>query len=111
MIGEEFERLPVQKNPVAVTVHDRSPPAIIAAAILSHTAQVIALKKPARHSDVIEYMVYTLNEAPPIGGEQGFLTVDGRFVDRVVAKHCAVMNRQLLPRASGLPELFSEDVW
>jgi hypothetical protein len=106
----DFIRLPTT-GMSTVTVHDHSPPPIIAAAILGHDGQIVALQKPCRHQHIISYMVTELGHPAPIDGRQGFLTLDGKFVNRVVAKHCAVMNKQLLPRAMDLKDLYSEDVW
>lgn len=43
--------------------------------------------------------------------EQGFLTNEDDFVDRVEAKKIAREADQLLDRASPLKYLFSEDLW
>lgn len=54
----------------------------------------------------------------PITGQQGFLTSDGMFVDRVKANEIAVAAKQTLPApCNGTPfeqrgrQLFSEDLW
>jgi hypothetical protein len=72
--------------------------------------KIHALPKPARHPNVIKMMVQ-LGYPTPILGEQGFITSDGVFVNRLEAKVIAKAANQLLPRASKLDQLFSEDVW
>ena len=84
---------------------------IIGVAIISHNGEVISLPKPNRHHNVIHYMVKELNHPTSIRGQQGFITENGTFVDRVSAKYIARFHNQLLEREAGLEELFSEDVW
>ena len=84
---------------------------IVGVAIISHKGEVISLPKPNRHHNVIHYMVKELNHPIPIKGQQGFITENGTYVDRVSAKYIATWHNQLLPRESGLDELFSECVW
>jgi len=83
----------------------------IVAAALQLDGVTHSLPRPKRHHDVM----YALDEAywqKHMGKERsGFLTSDGRFVNRFEAKDIARHAGQLLKRASKLPELFSEDVW
>lgn len=46
----------------------------------------------------------------PITGEQGFLTEEGEFVDRLRGAEMALSNGQV-PALRWPPELFSEDLW
>lgn len=46
----------------------------------------------------------------PGGKAQGFMTSDGRFVDRKEALEIAIKAEQILPDA-GKNELWSEDLW
>ena len=81
---------------------------IKAAAIRNkETGVVWSLPVPARHHDLI----WVCTEWDQSKFEQGFLTDDNRYVDRIEAKQIAIANNQLLPRAGNLDALFSEDVW
>ena len=78
-----------------------------AAAIRDNTGAVHTLPAPARHNEIIKSMFPKVDPED----ERGFLLSDGRFVDRVKAKRIAEAAGQLLPDASTLPKLYSEDVW
>ena len=69
-----------------------------------------SLPKPNRHHDVIR-MIHEQTGSMNIHGEQGFLDADGKFLRRKPAKWRAERTGQLLPRASSLDILFSEDIW
>ena len=84
---------------------------IVGVVIIAYDGEIISLPKPNRHHHVIRYMADVLKHPCPIKGTQGFITENGTFVDRVSAKYIAKYHNQLLPRASYLKELFSEDVW
>lgn len=47
----------------------------------------------------------------PVTGEQGFVTSDGRFVDRVEAGRIAIKARQILTLTHHQEDLFSEELW
>jgi hypothetical protein len=70
-----------------------------------------SLPKPNRHHHVIRDIIYKRPELRYVDGQQGFLDEDGAFLSRAAAKIVAVECCQLLPRASSLDILFSEDVW
>lgn len=79
---------------------------------------VHSVPKPGRHHDVIRVVHEATGE--PVGGEQGFVTSTGRFVNRLVARRIAENARQLIAGrkdSDGIPyvatddRLFSEDVW
>lgn len=80
------------------------------AAILGKDGQVYSVEPPGRHCDVIRSM---FAQGSPCSGDapQGFLLSDGTFVDRQRAKEVAREAGQLLPQASRLPQLYSEDLW
>lgn len=84
---------------------------IVAVAVRDEKGVIHTLPAPARHHDVVREMhdKGLRNMGPDI--EQGFLLSDGRFCRRKPAKRIAERAGQLLPRASKLAELFSEDVW
>lgn len=84
---------------------------IIGVAIIGYDGNVYSLPKPNRHHHVIHMMVKQYNHPIPINGEQGFITNEGKFVNRIEAKVIAVNNNQLTSRAGNEEELFSEDVW
>jgi hypothetical protein len=65
---------------------------------------------PARHHDVIRYMVEGCGLAPPCSGEQGFIVTGGRFVGRVEAGKIAVEGGQIA-KLERPPRLYSEDLW
>lgn len=94
----------------------------IAAAAIRVGQMVYALPSPARHHTVMWWLAGLGPDTKPHGGpviyaghipehEQGFITSRGLFVGREAARSIAENAKQLLPRASALPELYSEDVW
>lgn len=88
-----------------------SGPERISVAAISFEGVVYALPRPGRHHNIFRLMK-ALGVPPPRGKEeQGFLTSEGRFVDREEGKLIAVAQGQLIPRASKTSNLFSECVW
>lgn len=83
-------------------------PLAVAAAILQD-GTIYSLPAPARHHNVMDWMVHNL-DIDKVTGRQGFLMSDGRFFTRRQAKAAAEHNNQML-KASSLSELFSEDLW
>ncbi|TAL43350.1 MAG: hypothetical protein EPN91_06590 [Salinibacterium sp.] len=83
---------------------------VAAAAIRDIDGEVFTVPPPGRHHDVIRMMFEKGRECPSLDC-QGFVLSDGRFASRKAAKVVAEASGQLLPRASRLRELFSEDVW
>ncbi len=84
---------------------------IVAAAIQIENI-TISLPQPARHGHVLACAVDYLSVEPGVG-VQGFLTSEGRFVNRIQARQIAHIAGQN-PTYSGnpqSPELFSEDLW
>lgn len=83
---------------------------IVAAAIKHPSGRVYSVPAPGRHHNVIALMVKE-RAGQVMQSEQGFLTSDDRFVDRIEARAIATAAAQLLERDGGLPKLYSEDVW
>jgi hypothetical protein len=83
---------------------------LIVAAAIRQDGMVCSVPRPGRHGDIIRKMAEA-GISIPINGEQGFLTSDGLFVDRVRAKMIAALAEQIMPGRGQHRELFSEDVW
>ena len=82
----------------------------IVAAAIKQGNMICSVPRPGRHHDVIREMAKA-GIPIPIVGEQGFLTSEGRFVGRKVAKNIALLAGQILSEQGNLTQLFSEDVW
>ncbi len=85
---------------------------MIVAAAIKENGLIHFLPMPARHHDVIRAMVK--NGYPkPIKGEQGFVTIAGRFVNRNLALKIAILAGQLTMenKKGNQNDLFSEDLW
>lgn len=94
-----------------ISASNTNPLRVTAAAIRDIDGVVFSVPPPGRHHNVIWLMAEKhLRPCPPIRN-QGFLLSDGSFAERKPAKIIAERAGQLLPRASELEELFSEDVW
>lgn len=83
----------------------------ITAAAIYHGA-IVSLPAPARHFTILHTMSIVMGvDTTQIGpSQEGFLTSDGRFVNRVEAYHIAWKAGQL-KEDKLTPELFSEDLW
>ena len=95
----------------AIYTLDREPKVgdLIVAAAIKQGKMVCFVAQPGRHHDVIRAMA-AAGIPIPINGEQGFLTNEGVFVGRKLAKVIATRAGQVLsPRDHD--QLFSEDVW
>ncbi len=87
---------------------------IIGAAVISSNGDMFAMAPPARHGDVIRYMVTQGRKSQEVfDAEQGFVTSTCRFVNRQEAYQIAKENGQLIrPEIDHIPgTLFSENVW
>lgn len=85
-------------------------PELIVAAAVYHGC-VISLPKPARHHTILHSLSLMGIDAMLIHGDnQGFITSEGRYVNRVEAFGIAYKAEQI-PRGSKGPQLFSEDLW
>lgn len=91
-------------------------PERITAVAIKVGAMVVHMPEPYRHHDIIGKLPFGYT----LGGQQGFLTNTGRFVDRREAKRIAEAAKQIIANerdAKGVPfkrthpELFSEDLW
>lgn len=85
-------------------------PCRIVAAAICEGKMVCSSPRPGRHHDVIRAMA-TAGIPIPIIGTQGFLTSDGVFVDRVVAREIAERAGQIVTKHGSPNELYSEDIW
>jgi hypothetical protein len=83
---------------------------IVAAAI--HHGATISLPPPARHHTVLQTMSIVMGvDATLVRPEnEGFLTSEGCFVNRVEAYHIAWRVGQI-EEDKQVPELYSEDLW
>jgi hypothetical protein len=82
---------------------------IVRAAVRDCDGEVFHLAPPARHHTIIHKF-----RVRPGREDQGFLTSQGRYVDRLEAMAIAKSAGQLKrPETGGYqgPELFSEDLW
>lgn len=87
-----------------------SKPEIIVAAAVYHGC-VISLPRPARHHTILHTLDAMGIDAIKIHGDnQGFITSEGRYVNRVEAFGIAYRAKQLITNSKG-PQLFSEDLW
>lgn len=75
---------------------------------------VWSLPEPKRHGDVLMLMYEMMgDEHAGMDGEQGFMTNQGRFVDRKIGRRIAIASGQY-GDGEGPPhpeQLFSEDLW
>ncbi len=65
-----------------------------------------------RHADAFQILKefgYSRNDYETSQEDQGFLTEDGIFFNRVAAKKIAIRENQI--ESSPYPELYSEDLW
>lgn len=88
---------------------------VSAAAWRDGEGNVISLPAPARHGDVIVYMVDKLGYPKPIYDgpryTSGFVLTDGRFVDRREAKQVAWAANQILVDRTLHDDLYTENLW
>jgi len=91
----------------------------IVAAAIKHGEMVCFVPRPGRHHDIMRAMARA-GLPIPITGRQGFVTSEGKFVNRTEARQIAEKAAQLIagrrdakgvPYVFEHPELFSEDVW
>ena len=86
---------------------------LVQSAAIKWEGLVLSMDRPARHGDLIrELSRLGLPEA--CHGEQGFVTSDGKFVDRQSAYEIAMRAGQILATAQSLfpgRDLFTEDLW
>ncbi len=81
---------------------------IATAAIKLKNGCIISLPRPARHHDIINAMA----AIGVIAIEQGFLTDEGTFVDRLEGWNIAQGAGQIIYVCGGAPgELYSDNLW
>ncbi len=73
---------------------------ITGVALLCEEHGLIALPKPCRHGHIFALCAFMGIDPEPC--EQGFVTSEGRFIDRKQAAQLIGFEK---------PELFSEDIW
>ncbi|MGQ7794495.1 hypothetical protein ACUN0C_18985 [Faunimonas sp. B44] len=73
-------------------------------AAIRYKGTIYSQHRPARHHDIIRYM-HQQGFGPECMHEQGFVTTDGRFVNRREA--AALVDQPL----KWPPLLYSEDLW
>ena len=85
----------------------------IVAAAIKIDGFVAMVPAPGRHHHVLHRLADG-GYPTPIGGVQGFVTDEGKFVDRTTAMDIARRSKQLLSREGQHGpggHLFSEDLW
>lgn len=82
---------------------------MITAAAIVYEGRLYTLPKPARHFDVIKVIWQEIKKQVTCE-TQGFVTDEGKFLDRIEAgKHALACGQ--LKELSCPPDLYSEDVW
>lgn len=83
----------------------------IVAAAVQYEGVTFSLPRPARHAQVLHSLDGHLPQDAIAACCQGFLTSDGRFVNRVQARHIAHLAGQNPKTTGNSRDLFSEDLW
>lgn len=97
----------VPSEPVAPV----EPVECITAAAIQWDGVTYSLPKPARHGQVLHSVEDVLGAEKSAFATQGFLTSEGRFVNRVQALQIAHRANQIIKKTGGDRDLYSEDVW
>jgi len=85
---------------------------ISAAAIRLPTGVVVSVRPPLRHHDCFQAArAQGIMFGEMHGGEQGFVTSEGRFVGRCDALPIAQTAGQIVGKTQPEDKLFSEDMW
>lgn len=87
---------------------------IVAAAIQYRVGEgqiVVSAPIPGRHHTIITGLFLLTNHTTRAEDEQGFLTSEGRFVDRETACRIAREAGQIKTKHGPADTLFSEDMW
>lgn len=94
-----------------------SPERIVAAAV-QYRGVTLSLPPPARHHTILQTMdiLVGISQDELHSSYQGFLTNEGRYVNRVEAWYIAYKADQLIhlkgdEKSFRKPELYSEDLW
>ena len=83
----------------------------IVAAAISIEGVCLSLPKPARHPQVLYAAQSFTTVERTLTATQGFITSEGRFVNRIQAYQIAWLAKQITTDSNDKPELFSEDIW
>lgn len=83
----------------------------IVAAAMQYEGVTLSLPQPARHAQVMHSAVYFMTDVQIAAACQGFITSEGRFVNRVQARQIAFMAGQEPKSTGGDRDLYSEDLW
>ena len=83
---------------------------MIVAAAIRQDGVTYRLDPPARHGDIIHWMVEDGHVPAPVAGTQGFIDDIEGFVERERAAEIAKAGGQV-ERLISPPELYSEDLW
>ena len=84
----------------------------IVAAAVSVDGVIISMEQPKRHGDILENLFFFFNVAENVEKQmiQGFLTNQGKFVNRKAAMRIAKRAGQVDKNDEGTT-LISEDLW
>lgn len=85
---------------------------MIKQAAIRQDGKIYTTSRPGRHSDIIKQMICDgIYYEEPLGwGEEGFLTEDGAFVDRIKAAEIAIRCGQI-QECKHPSCLYSDDLW
>lgn len=74
---------------------------------------IYAVERPGRHHTVFHRMgeVGRVSSENPLACESGFITSEGRYVDRKEGCIIAKAAGQIIEKHGGADTLFSEDMW
>jgi hypothetical protein len=85
---------------------------VTAAAVRFGDDLVLSVARPGRHHNIFWAMVsIAIDVRTKQSGAPGFLTSEGRFVDRYEGCRIARAANQILVKTGPEEQLFSEDVW
>lgn len=82
---------------------------ITGVALLAEDGRMWALTEPARHGTLFALTAFQGEDAEPC--TQGFVTSEGRFVNRIQALHLATESGQRMRNLGAHTQLYSEDLW
>ncbi|PWJ88441.1 hypothetical protein C8D77_111164 [Mesorhizobium loti] len=83
----------------------------IVSAAIQHQGVTISLPMPARHAQVLHCAEQFLPDYALPAFCQGFLTSEGRFVNRVQARQIGYIAGQEPKTTGNERDLYSEDLW
>lgn len=85
-------------------------PRITGVAIRMSDGGIFSFPAPYRHHHLLWSMSKILRMESPVIGDEGFVTSEGKFIDRVAGAELALKNGQAM-RIISPPMLTSEDLW